>query len=204
MLLTETFPVDFPSHLFPLYTVFVSPGTNLTDAPTGRLSDGVALLVRKQFARFVKQIHVEYDYCVVLQLSKELSGLDKDCVLLGVYSPPSNSIYYKDCEIDNGMSLVENCIFDIIEQHGELPFLVFGDLNARTGTANANECVLPDSVLDMGNDNEDAQNQYCTQSKDLHTNEFGRYLLCICKQFNVVILNGCLPGNKEGNYTYRV
>ena len=92
-----------------------------------------------------------YDYCVVLRLSKELSGLDKDCILLGVYSPPSNSIYYiyKVCEIDNGMSLVENCIFDIIEQDGaELPFLGFGDLNARTATANANKCVLPDSVLE--------------------------------------------------------
>ena len=108
VLLTETFSTDFPSHLFPLYTVFVSPGIKLTDAPTGRLSGGVALLVRKQFARFVKQIHVEYDYCVVLQLSKELFGLDKDCILLGIYLPPSNSIYYKDCEIDNGMSLVEN------------------------------------------------------------------------------------------------
>ena len=100
------------------------------------------------------------------------------------------------------MSLVENCIFYISEQHGELPFLVFGDLNARTGTANAKECVLPGSVLDMGNDNEDAQNQYCRQSKDLQTNYFGRYLLCICEQFNLVILNGCLPGDKEGNYTY--
>ena len=185
-----------------MYTVFVSPGIKLTDAPTGRLSGGVALLDRKQFARFVKQIHVEYDYCVVLQLSKELSGLDKDCILLGVYTPPSNSVYYKDCEIDNGMSLVENCIFDIIEQHGELPFLVFGDLNARTGTANANEFVLPDSVSDMGNDNEDAQNQYCRQSKDVHTNDFGRYLLCICEQFNLLILNRCLPGDKEGSYTY--
>ena len=97
--------------------------------------------------------------------------------------------------------LVENCISDIIEQHGELPFLVFGDLNARTGTANANECVLPDSVSDVGNDNEDAQNQYCRQSKDVHTNDFDRYLQCICEQFNLVILNGCLPGDKEGNYT---
>ena len=61
---------------------------------------------------------------------------------------------------------------------------------------------LPDRVLDMGNDNEDAQNQYCRQSKDVHTNDFGRYLLCICEQFNLVILNGCLPGDKEDNYTY--
>ena len=40
------------------------------------------------------------------------------------------------------------------------------------------------------------------QSKDVHTNDFGRYLLCICEQFNLVILNECLPGDKEGNYTY--
>ena len=79
---------------------------------------------------------------------------------------------------------------------------MFGDLNARTGTANANECVLPDSVLDVENDNEDVQNQYCRQSKDLQTNDFGRYFLCICEHFNLVILNGCLPGDEEGNYTY--
>ena len=46
------------------------------------------------------------------------------------------------------------------------------------------------------------QHQYCRQSKDVHTNDFGRYLLCICEQFNLVILNGCLPGDEEGNYTY--
>ena len=50
-----------------------------------------------------------------------------------------------------------HCIFDIIEQHGEFPFLVSDDLNAGTGTANSNECVLPNSVLDMENDNEDAE-----------------------------------------------
>ena len=132
MLLTETFSVEFPSHLFPLYPVFVSPGIKLTDAPTWRLSGGVALLVRKQFARFVKQIHVQYDYFVVLRLSKELSGLDKDCILLGVYSPLQIVYITKTVKLIMECPLVENCIFDIIEQHGELPFLGFGDLNTRT------------------------------------------------------------------------
>ena len=60
------------------------------------------------------------------------------------------------------------------EQHGELPFLVFGDFNARRRTANADECViarLPDSVSDMDSDNETAQNQYRRESKDWYTNE---------------------------------
>ena len=98
-------------------------------------------MVQKQFGRFVKQIHVEYDYYVITVL---YSSFQKNClnkkktILLGTYLPPSNS-FYKDCEIENGVTLVEKCIFDIIEQQGELPFLVFCDLNARTGTANANE-----------------------------------------------------------------
>ena len=35
-------------------------------------------------------------------------------------------------------------------------------------------------------------------------NDFGRHLLCICdrERFNLVILNGCLPGDEEGTYTY--
>ena len=65
-------------------------------------------------------------------------------------------------------------VSDITEQRGELPFLVFGDFNARRWTANADECViarLPDSVLNMDSDNETAQNQYRRESKDLYTNE---------------------------------
>ena len=54
----------------------------------------------------------------------------------------------------------------------------------------------------MENDNEDAQNPYCRQSKDVQTSDFGRYLLCICEHFNLMILNGCLPGDEEGNCTY--
>ena len=41
-----------------------------------------------------------------------------------------------------------------------LSLSLFGDLNARTGTANANEGILPDSISDMESDNGDAQKQY--------------------------------------------
>ena len=97
--LTETFSVDFPSHPFLLYPVFVSPGIKLTDV------SWVMLLywLGNSLLDSLKQIHVEYDYCVVLQLSKELSGLDKDCILLGVYSP-LQIVYITKTEIVNGMS----------------------------------------------------------------------------------------------------
>ena len=45
--LTETFSVNFPSQLFPMHDVFLSPGIRLSDATTARLSGGVALLIKK-------------------------------------------------------------------------------------------------------------------------------------------------------------
>ena len=64
VLFTETFSADFPSHLFPMYDVFISPGVRLTDSATARLSGGVAMLIKKQFANVVTRIQVELDnYC---------------------------------------------------------------------------------------------------------------------------------------------
>ena len=33
-------------------------------------------------------------------------------------------------------------------------------------------------------------------------NEFGRYLLCVCEQFDLIILNGLMPGDEDGKFTY--
>ena len=68
MFLTETFLVNFHSHLFPMHDVFLSPGIRLSDATTARLLDGVVLLIKKEEDKsvLVKQIHVELDNCVVV------------------------------------------------------------------------------------------------------------------------------------------
>ena len=134
ILLTETFSTCFPVHLFSLHDVVVSPGVRLTDSKTARLSGGVALLVRKKkLNSFVKHVRVEFDNCVTLKLLKELTGMTVDCVLIGMCLPPSQSLCNADTEIDNGVSLLEHCIIDILEETGEVPIIIFGDLNARTG-----------------------------------------------------------------------
>ena len=120
VLLVETFSNTFPSLLFPLYDVFLVPGVKLTDANTARLSGGVALLVRKELSRFVDRIHTEYDNVIILKLSKELLGTESEVVLLGSYTPPANSVYYKETEITNGISFIEQCIMSIIETVGDL------------------------------------------------------------------------------------
>ena len=36
----------------------------------------------------------------------------------------------------------------------------------------------------------------------MHPNDFGKYLFSISEQVNLEILNGCLPGDEEGNHTF--
>ena len=121
--LTETFSVNFPSHLFPMHDVFLSPGIRLSDATTARLSGGVALLIKKEKSVLVKQIHVELDNCVVLKLSRDLTGLDTDSVFIGMYLPPSQSLYYTDTEIDNGVAYLSSALLIFLKNLVNSPSL---------------------------------------------------------------------------------
>jgi hypothetical protein len=199
ILLCETFAKEFPTVLFPSFDIIVSPGVRVTDGVTSRLSGGIALMVRKTLAPFVNRIYVEYDNVIVLRLAKELTGLTSECVLVGVYIPPPNSVYYKETEIENGIYLLEQCILDLYEEYGEVPLLVFGDLNARTGCTNARVTYLSDYYLDE--DNEHVE-EYKRLSKDSVINDCGRCLLNVCEQFSLLIMNGVLPGDRCGNVTY--
>ena len=202
IVLTETFTSNFPAHLFPLHDSFVSNGVKLSDEPTARLCGGIAVLVGKKIVSLVTRIDTEYDNCVVLRLSGKLTGYQSDCVLIGIYLPPQKSKYYSDTDIYNGVYLLENCILDVFESHGDLPFIIMGDLNARTGSANASEDCLPDDVIDMDNMNDNDVCLYRRISDDNVINDFGQYLLCVCEQFNLIILNGIVSGNMDGSFTY--
>ena len=151
----------------------------------------------------VEQIHVELDNCVVFKLSRDLTGLNTDIVFIGMYLPPSQNMYYTDTEIDNGVALLEQCIIYIFEEFGELPIIICGDLNARTGGMNARDVeFLDDVVEDVCNEDIIDDIHFRRVSKDVTLNEFGRYLLYVCEQFNLLVLNGLLPGDEDENFTY--
>ena len=96
-------------------------------------------------------------------------------VLLGSYTPPANSVYYKETEITNGISLIEQCIMDAIETVGGLPLTVFGDLNARTGSENAAETNYDCETFNIFALNNKSCLDKLTMrvSKDKKINEFG-------------------------------
>ena len=126
-------------------------------------------------------------------------GLTADTILIGLYLPPSQSVYYAGTEIDNGVWMLEHCIIDVFDEYGELPVILFGDFNARTGDKNAKDVPLPDSIFPLEKDECDVEEQYRRKSNDVITNDFGRYLINVCEQFGLVLLNGLLS---QGFFTY--
>ena len=208
-LLIETFTTSFLSGpmWFPDHDVFIAPAIRLSNAVTARLCGGLILLVKKSLVNKIEKIHHEFDNLIMLKLNKELLNTRAPVILVGVYLPPSSSPYYQDTELSNGVSLLENCLLDVQEEMSDVLIMVMGDLNARTDQCNAKDIDIEDLALDnMKNGAQElntTMTNYKRVSKDHMVNDFGKYLLNVCDDFGLVILNG-FAGDAEssGNYTY--
>ena len=117
----------------------------------------------------MERVHVEHDNMIVLKVSKDLLGTEKPVVLLGVYLPPSSSSYYHE----TGAAMIEQCILDVIGSLGDLPLILFGDFNARTGNENSDAADTVDCGFDIFGNSEDAHSSPLRVSKDTVVNDFG-------------------------------
>ena len=200
--LVETFVDSFTSTLFPSFTSFLSPAKKLSHH--GRRSGGVIVLVRNVL---VKQIEVDYDNVIILEVSKELDT-DANAFVVNTYLNPPNSPLYDTCNYDNGISMVEQCFLSILEKNEDASFILCGDLNARTGSkvpsyfdfaSSCFEAVGGNFWLDNNTSN-DLSSKRC--SRDIQENENGHSLLVLCSSFDLCILNGACDGDTNGQYTY--
>ena len=206
-LLVETFATTFASSsvLFPNHDVFIAAGVRLTDALTARLSGGLILLVKKELSRHVTRVNFEYDNMIAVTIDKVVFGTDTPVVLLGAYLPPSSSQYYVNTEINNGVSILEQCVMDLTEELGDIPIILTGDLNSRTGSNNSEEFDINDiplHFLENGCDRGSEASRNKHSSKDSIVNEFGKYLLNVCTVFDLTILNGQDNHPDSANFTY--
>lgn len=64
-----------PEAMFPNVKAFTSPALKLSDSP-GRISGGVALLIKNDYSRSVTQICLEFENVVVVKISKQLMDTD--------------------------------------------------------------------------------------------------------------------------------
>ena len=139
--------------------------------------------------RFVKQIEVDYDNVIILEVSKELLGTDANVFVVNTYLNPPNSPFYDTCDYDNGIAMVELCLLSILEKNDDASFILCGDLNARTGSkvpsysdfaSSCFEAVGGNFWLD-NNASNDLSSKRC--SRDIQENEYGQNLLVLCSSF---------------------
>ncbi|RUM93125.1 MAG: hypothetical protein DSZ28_08870 [Thiothrix sp.] len=192
--LCETFveTIDL-SYSFKKHDFYVSPSRKLSKH--GRSSGGVICLVDRKFSRYFQRVHCKYDNIVIFKVGKALFGTDKDVLFCNVYIPPVSSPYYNDKDDDNGIDLLQKCLMEVLEEHGECGVILNGDFNARTGCFNTRDCY---DIFDCSSDFLD--NSRNTQDSVL--NEYGRTLLAMCAGFDLYILNGFLNADFSGKCTF--
>jgi len=136
--LTETFVHHFDNtNYLNEYQCFTAPAKRL--ASRGRLSGGVICFIHKSYSNYCENIQHSYDNILAFRIQKELFGMERDILVVGVYIPPRNSSYYESVDNKNGVDMLELCLEEIFERYNECAVILCGDFNARTGNLNTSE-----------------------------------------------------------------
>ena len=141
--LVETFVEYLEPSVFSSHTVFCKPAVKLTKQ--GRKSGGVLRLIKNELVPYVREITCDRGHFLCFLLGKMLFGFDSDVVYICAYVPPEKSPYYTTFEIDDGISLLEESLADVMLSSGDVYILLCGDLNGRT----ANEFHTSQSENDV-------------------------------------------------------
>ena len=142
-------------------------------------------------------------------------GRGKDIYGCACYLPHESSTYYdkEDGRIDARAHF--DCLSEGISKYRVLgEVVIMGDLNARTGVVDdrwdANDVQtwedmegagvpIPTGLVDMHAVTAMISNRV---SSDVVANKHGQMLLDVCREQGIVVLNGRLPGDEQGCYTY--
>jgi len=195
--LCETFLISFDSakYYFADFDVYIAPAKKLSHQ--GRCSGGVICMVRKALSNFVQLASCSYQNIVVMQMSRELFGCERNVLLVCAYVPPQGSVFYEldGIEVNNGIEYVETCMLELGLEYGDVDWLLCGDFNARTANLN------PSCNFDVNNMNDDVfvESRY---SQDGVVNVFGRSLLQLAVAYGLTLLNGYDGCERSGCYTY--
>ena len=200
--LTETF--TFANYDFTMFkddfTVLHSPGLRLSRQ--GRLSGGVAIMIKKPLDTVVTALDTGCDFILALRIQDH--GID--IVIICAYIPPKESPFYKDKSIVCNLVHLEDILLNFQDRFEHSTMVICGDLNSRIGVWDTN--------VDEENDSEDELDVlhnsgcFCEQlrspreSQDKTVNSFGKILRNICRIHQLTVLNGRTVSDKEGKFTF--
>ena len=163
-------------------------------------SGGVLIAIRHCLVKYVNLKTTNYDNMIVLDIDKKLHGYEKNLLLICVYVPPHSSRY-------SNVTLFDRISDVILNYHeSDYYYLLGGDLNAHTLEMN-DVFHIDESLYDILDLRDDVRELLDTQrmleildiptkrkSVDTKTDGsgYGRALIDICQNHNVIIFNGRL------------
>ena len=201
--LTETKTDSFP-YSIPGYEFVIKEKHDVTK-PYGGIH-GIALFYKTKYSPLINMVDsVKSESVLWVRLDERIFGIE--CILGVIYVPHEGSKYYSRNVFDE---LEEDLIE--LKNKFDLPFIIAGDWNARTGLLSDNIDLnsFVDQELEWVNDIiEERENlekigvlleRY---NQDKNTNNNGYKMLEICKTANLYIVNGRFGKDKYvGNKTF--
>ena len=175
------------------YKSFVIPTQKDVDIKKGRSSGGLIVYYKNHFHQFIKLCRKTPHY-IWIEINKNIFHSMHESIRICIaYNPPANSDYCnKNIFEDLSENLLTTC-------NTNTPFLLIGDLNARTG-----------ELLDYEDETADEQDgppkREVIPTKrsncDKYTNQMGNELIDFCKGHDLQILNGRTIGDQTGSFTF--
>ena len=147
----------------------------------------------------MKRVDINLGNAVFILIDRTVFGLDKDVLSANVYIPPEGSPYYNITGVNSdGVSNLEDCIFDNVLLDNDVYVMLNGDFNSRTANVSQSIACEHDELFNIKENDENIQRH----SQDATINSFGKSLLFMCTALNLCILNGTCEGDRLGAYTF--
>ena len=170
-------------------------------------SGGLCLIIKKALQDFVSIVESESKLVQWFKIDKTLTGYDKDVIVGNVYIPPVRTRYEHDVPLVEIQDEMVNFAIDNL-------ICLTGDFNAHTKTTRdfivGNEFIMNqlefDSEISAMLDDLGTLNvlgiQLNRNNQDIqNVNSYGTSLLKFCKAHNLIIANGRVGNDRNGNYT---
>ena len=163
----------------------------------GRLGGGVAVYFHESLAQYISVCDSAKDHDRIWFKIDASLGLMQDLYVCNCYFPPQGSSHYQD--LDNPFLGLDEEI-QMFKSRGNT--LLAGDFNASTGTLQdfQDDSSLIQYIPTLPSFSCDIPTR---SNSDTHVNNFGRHLLALTAQHDLVICNGRLSGDLEGEFTHR-
>ncbi|XP_071123270.1 uncharacterized protein [Mytilus edulis] len=198
--LVETKTDDLDKINIPGFTFHLKNRKNIARVKSG----GIAFGYKSHLENFVKPVENFSSLVYWWKISSDLLKTDQDVMIGNIYIPPENSVY----KVPDAFNELEQEFLKFSVEYKYI--LLNGDFNSRTSrdveyieTVHSQHDIVDTDNVDILNNLELYDMSKVRCSMDTSKNSYGNMLLEMCKNNNIIILNGRVNGDKEGKFTCR-